>query len=151
MTTRPDWDEIWMRFAKSIAERSIDPRNKVGAVIVSEDNTQVLSMGYNGDHAGGPNEVDSLEPGQSGCIHAEINALIKLDYNNPKAKKIDNISHLDALSKQIRALDSTALSMCMDNNVPISVFNIFDKGSLSGILGGNKIGTLITNDGEGAI
>lgn len=88
MTTRPDWDEIWMRFAKSIAERSIDPRNKVGAVIVSEDNTQVLSMGYNGDHAGGPNEVDSLEPGQSGCIHAEINALIKLDYNNPKAKKM---------------------------------------------------------------
>ena len=70
---------------------------------------------------------------------------------NPKAKKIDNISHLDALSKQIRALDSTALSMCMDNNVPISVFNIFNKGSLSGILDGNKIGTLITNDGEGTI
>ena len=41
--------------------------------------------------------------------------------------------------------------MCMDNNVPISVFNIFDKGSLSGILDGNKIGTLITNDGEGVI
>jgi len=39
----------------------------------------------------------------------------------------------------------------MDNNVPIRVFNIFDKGSLSGILGGNKIGTLITNDGEGVI
>ena len=48
-------------------------------------------------------------------------------------------------------MDSTALSMCMDNNVPISVFNIFNKGSLSGILDGNKIGTLITNDGEGTI
>ncbi len=87
-TNRPSWDLIWMRVAKLIAERSIDPRHKVGAVIVSDDNTQVLSVGYNGDHAGGPNSVESLEPGQSGCIHAEINALIKLDYNNPKKKKM---------------------------------------------------------------
>jgi len=85
---RPSWDSIWMKFAKSIAERSIDPRFKVGAVVVSKDNTQVLAMGYNGDQAGGSNEVESLEPGQSGCIHAEINALIKLDYNNPKPKKM---------------------------------------------------------------
>lgn len=77
-----------MNFAKSIAARSIDPRFKVGAVVVSADNTQVLSVGYNGDHAGGPNEVESTTPGQSGCIHAEINALIKLDYNNPKNKKM---------------------------------------------------------------
>jgi dCMP deaminase len=60
----------------------------VGAVVATEDNTQVLSVGYNGDHAGGSNEVESLEPGLSGCIHAEINALIKLDYNNPKKKKM---------------------------------------------------------------
>lgn len=88
MHNRPPWDSIWMKFAKSIAERSIDPRFKVGAVVVSKDNTQVLAMGYNGDQAGGSNEVESLEPGQSGCIHAEINALIKLDYNNPKPKKM---------------------------------------------------------------
>ena len=88
MHNRPPWDSIWMKFAKSIAERSVDPRFKVGAVVVSKDNTQVLAMGYNGDQAGGSNEVESLEPGQSGCIHAEINALIKLDYNNPKPKKM---------------------------------------------------------------
>ena len=88
MHNRPSWDSIWMKFAKSIAERSVDPRFKVGAVVVSKDNTQVLAMGYNGDQAGGNNEVESLEPGQSGCIHAEINALIKLDYNNPKPKKM---------------------------------------------------------------
>jgi dCMP deaminase len=85
---RPSWDEVWSSFAKTISMRSIDPRFKVGAVIVTEDNTQVLSVGYNGDQAGGSNEVESLEPGQSGCIHAEINALIKLDYNNPKKKKM---------------------------------------------------------------
>ena len=88
MSDRPSWDSIWMKFASSIAERSIDPRFKVGAVVISDDNTQVLSVGYNGDQAGGSNEVESLEPGQSGCIHAEINALIKLDYNNPKSKKM---------------------------------------------------------------
>ena len=85
---RPNWDEIWMDFAKNIARRSIDPKHKVGAVIVTNDNTQVLSLGYNGDHKGGPNIRDSLEHGHSGLIHAEINALIKCDYNNPKNKKM---------------------------------------------------------------
>jgi len=58
----------------------------VGAVIVTDDNTQVLAVGYNGNYAGGPNESESLEPGQSGMIHAEINALLKCDYNCPKRK-----------------------------------------------------------------
>ena len=50
---------------------------------------------------------------------------------NPSAEKINKITHIDALSRQIKALDSTALSLCMDNNMPISVFNIFNKGALS--------------------
>ena len=85
---RPSWDEIWMDFAKNIAKRSYDPRFQVGAVIVSEDNCQVLAIGYNGNYAGGPNEVESETPGESGMLHAEINAMIKLDYNNPKKKKL---------------------------------------------------------------
>ena len=83
---RPEWDEIWMTFAKNMSRRSYDPRHQVGAVVVTEDNTQVLSVGYNGNHSGGPNEVESQEPGQSGMLHAEINALLKMDYNNPKRK-----------------------------------------------------------------
>ena len=86
--SRPEWNSIWMDFAHSIARRSYDPRFQVGSVVVTEDNSQVLAIGYNGDHKGGPNEVDSDEPGKSGFIHAEINALIKLDYNNPKPKKL---------------------------------------------------------------
>ena len=85
---RPSWDEIWMDFAKNISKRSYDPRFQVGAVIVSEDNCQVLAIGYNGNYAGGPNEVESEVPGESGMLHAEINAMIKLDYNNPKKKKL---------------------------------------------------------------
>lgn len=85
---RPTWDEVWITVAQKISERSIDDRLKVGAVVVTEDNTQVLSVGYNGNYAGGPNDVESTEPGCSGLIHAEINALLKLDYNNPKPKKM---------------------------------------------------------------
>jgi len=85
---RPTWDQVWMETAKILSRRSVDPRFQVGAVIVTEDNTQVLAVGYNGDHRGGPNEVESKEPGQSGFIHAEINALIKCDFNHPKGKKM---------------------------------------------------------------
>jgi len=83
---RPTWPETWMSIARVIAERSYDPRLKVGAIIVSSDNTQMLSGGYNGNYAGGPHEHESPEPGMSGFIHAEINALLKLDFNNPKEK-----------------------------------------------------------------
>ena len=72
--------------AKIISTRSYDPRHQVGTVIVTEDNTQVLSVGYNGNYSGGPNEVESDTPGESGMLHAEINALLKMDYNNPKRK-----------------------------------------------------------------
>ncbi len=85
---RPDWNEIWKRFALDIAKRSPDPKFQVGAVIVTDDNTQVLALGYNGDHKGGPNCRASLETGKSGFIHAEVNALIKCDFNNPKKKKM---------------------------------------------------------------
>ena len=83
---RPSWDKIWIDFAKLISERSYDPRYKVGSIVVTEDNTQVLSIGYNGNYSGGPNEVESQTPGHSGFIHAEINCLLKMDYNNPKRK-----------------------------------------------------------------
>lgn len=85
---RPSWDQIWIEFVYSIARRSTDEKFKVGAVIVTEDNTQVLSVGYNGDHKGGSNKRESPEQGKSGFLHAEINALLKCDFNNPKKKKM---------------------------------------------------------------
>lgn len=75
--TRPAWDETWMAIAHTLAERSVDPRLRVGCVIVSPDNRYVLGVGYNGDEAGGANAVISTEPGASGFVHAEVNALIK--------------------------------------------------------------------------
>lgn len=91
-----------MDFADNIALRSYDPRFQVGAVITTADNCQVLAVGYNGNYSGGPNEVESELPGQSGMIHAEINALLKMDYNNPKKKKMYlNLSPCRACSKAI--------------------------------------------------
>lgn len=99
---RPGWDEIWINFAHTISQRSPDTKHKVGAVIVNEENTQVLSIGYNGDQKGGSNKRDSLEQGQSGFIHAEINALIKCDYNYPKKKKMYlTLSPCDVCAKAI--------------------------------------------------
>ncbi len=83
---RPSWDYTWMGVCYRIAQRSVDPIHKVGAIIITDDNTQMLALGYNGDHAGGPNERESEEPGCSGFLHAEINALIKCDFNVGKRK-----------------------------------------------------------------
>lgn len=83
---RPSWNEIWMTMAETISKRSHHSEFKVGALIVTSDNTQVLSLGYNGNAAGMSNVPQSEEPGCSGLLHAEINALLKLDYNNPKDK-----------------------------------------------------------------
>lgn len=67
-----------MQFAVNIAERSTCSRAKVGTVITSPDMTEIWSYGYNGNYAGGPNECDHPEEeGDCGCIHAEINAIIK--------------------------------------------------------------------------
>ena len=85
---RPSWDSIWTDFAESIAKRSPDTKHKVGAVVVTSDNTQVLAIGYNGDERGGPNRRVSEEKDGSGFIHAEVNALLKCDFNFPKDKKM---------------------------------------------------------------
>jgi len=81
-----------MEMAYSIARRSYDPKYKVGAIVVSDDNTSVLALGYNGNFAGGPNRRDSLEQGRSGLIHAEVNALLKMDYHNHK-RKVMYVTH----------------------------------------------------------
>ena len=86
--SRPSWPETWMTVAREIAKRSYDPRLRVGCVVVPEDNTGILALGYNGNARGLPNEAESLEPGQSGMIHAEQNALVKCPFHYPVAKHI---------------------------------------------------------------
>ena len=74
-TTRPSWDEVWMATSMIIAQRSYDPRHQVGAVVVSDDNTQVLAVGYNGNYSGGPNEVESTDPGEFHRVECVLSQL----------------------------------------------------------------------------
>jgi len=60
------------------------------------------------------------------------------------AKKFDKLTFLDVIKKNLRILDSTATSLCMENNLPIIVFNITKPGNIKGAIIGKKIGTLIT-------
>lgn len=87
MNVRPSWDMIWMEFAGRLSERSTCSRASVGCVVVSEDNSVVLGMGYNGSAKGLPNGCLSDEPGKCGHLHAEINALIKTNYRDAASKK----------------------------------------------------------------
>lgn len=60
-----------------------------------------------------------------------------------KAKKFTSISYIDVLRKGLTVMDSTAISMCMDNNLPIVVFNVRDKGNIRRVIEGKKIGTFV--------
>jgi uridylate kinase len=62
---------------------------------------------------------------------------------DPKAKKFDNISFAEVLEKRLRVMDSTAFSMCWDNNMPVIVFDMNKPGNLKKIIEGKKIGTLV--------
>jgi uridylate kinase len=62
---------------------------------------------------------------------------------NPRAKKYSEISYIDVLKKGLKVMDSTAISLCMDNNLPIIVFSLMKKGNIKKVLEGKKIGTLV--------
>jgi dCMP deaminase len=76
---RPSFRQIYMRMAHELAGRSTCRRLQVGCVITSTDYRKVLSVGYNGNASGLPNDCDSDEESKCGCLHAEENAVINCD------------------------------------------------------------------------
>jgi len=63
---------------------------------------------------------------------------------DPGARKIDALPFIDVLTGQLAIMDFTAITLCMDNNLPIVVFNLFRRGSLKKIVSGGSVGTLIS-------
>ena len=63
---------------------------------------------------------------------------------NPKAKRFTQITYLDALQKRLKVMDSTAFSLCMDNKMPIIVFDLFRPHNLRRVVMGGNVGTLVT-------
>jgi uridylate kinase len=64
---------------------------------------------------------------------------------NPKAKKYARVTYIDALQQQLKVMDSTAFSLCMDNEMPIIVFNFFEPGNLARVVRGEAVGTSVTS------
>jgi len=64
---------------------------------------------------------------------------------NPAATLLDRITHMEALQRGLKVMDSTALSLCMDNNVPIHVFNMDDERNIDRIVSGERVGTLVSS------
>ena len=62
---------------------------------------------------------------------------------NPNAKRFSEISYLDALQRQLKVMDSTAFSLCMDNKMPIIVFDFSKPHNLKRVVLGEKVGTLV--------
>lgn len=63
---------------------------------------------------------------------------------NPEAKKFDRLTYMDVLNKGLKVMDSTAISMCMDNDVDLIVFNMNEKGNIEKAVRGEVEGTTIT-------
>ncbi len=62
---------------------------------------------------------------------------------HPEAKKFGEMDYMDLMNRRLEVMDATALSLCMENDLPVWVFDIFNEGSLRRILSGEHIGTLI--------
>jgi uridylate kinase len=92
-------------------------------------------------------------------IHAEIILMAKNGVEgvytadpavDPKAEFIPELTHMEALERRLRVMDSTALALCMENAMPLNVFNMDDGRSLARIISGERVGTLVSSaTGEG--
>lgn len=63
---------------------------------------------------------------------------------NPAAHKFDTLPYIDVLNRRLEVMDSTAVSLCMENQLPILVVNLWDPSALEKSLSGGKVGTLVT-------
>ncbi|MGA7398033.1 MAG: UMP kinase [Solirubrobacterales bacterium] len=68
---------------------------------------------------------------------------------NPDAEFIAQLTHREAIERGLKVMDSTALSLCMDNNLPIHVFNMADERNIDRIVSGEKVGTLVCSGEPG--
>ena len=65
---------------------------------------------------------------------------------NPDAKLLTEITHMDALRRELKVMDATALTLCMENGLPIHVFNMDDERNIDRIVSGERVGTLVSSE-----
>jgi uridylate kinase len=62
---------------------------------------------------------------------------------NPDAAMLDDVNYLDVIARRLQVMDSTAITMCMDNDIPIRVFNMTVPGEIARAIRGDDVGTLV--------
>lgn len=66
--------------------------------------------------------------------------------SNPDAKRFDELTYIEVLNRGLQVMDSTAISLCMDNGLPIIVFNMQVEGNIQRALLGEKVGTIVRGE-----
>ncbi|GBF42228.1 uridylate kinase [Leptospira ellinghausenii] len=134
---------------KSVAEPYIRRR----AVRHLEKNRVIIFAGGTGNPYFTTDTTASLRAVEVGCevilkatkVDGVYTADPKKDAN---AQRYLQVSFMESIKHRLKVMDSTALSLCMDNNMPIIVFDIFKAGNLRKLIDGEPIGTLISNSEE---
>jgi uridylate kinase len=65
---------------------------------------------------------------------------------DPEAVKLTEITYIDVLKKGLQVMDATAISLCMDNKLPIIVFDLTTEGNIKKVIGGEEIGTIVQGE-----
>lgn len=91
-------------------------------------------------------EADVVLKGTHGGTDGIYTADPRVD---PNATKLDHVSYLDVLNRGLKVMDATAITLCMDNDLPIVVFDLMGDGNLRSLLEGEAIGTLV-DDAKGS-
>ncbi|MGI9624486.1 MAG: uridine monophosphate kinase, partial [Acidimicrobiales bacterium] len=86
-------------------------------------------------------EAGAVLKGTHSGVDGVYTADPKLD---PSAQLLETVSYIDVLNKGLKVMDSTAISLCMDNELPIVVFDLMSDGNVGSILAGQAIGTLVS-------
>jgi uridylate kinase len=88
-------------------------------------------------------EADAVLKGTHGGTDGIYTADPRLD---PNATKLDHVSYLDVLNRGLKVMDATAITLCMDNDLPIVVFDLMGEGNFRSLLAGEAIGTLVDDE-----
>ncbi len=81
--------------------------------------------------------------------HSGVDGVYSADpRSDPKAVKLDHVSHFEVLNRRLQVMDSTAITFCMDNELPIIVFDVTAPGNIQRALVGEPIGTLVSSSAE---
>jgi uridylate kinase len=64
------------------------------------------------------------------------------------AVKFNKLTYMEVLKKELKIMDATAISLCMQGNIPIIVFNLFESGNIKNIIMGSEIGTIVRSDSD---